>query len=473
MQSKPPAKPVVADPKLLAPDSTARRPTRLAIILWLIAVGMGFFFMPLYFFTTALQDDTRNLETELGSLRVALTSVPTPLPEARRVLTPLALTQSQVNQLGAIAPTLSAPRPDWQRVMRAIGNYDPRVIEINSLTQAGNTITIGGSALREDVTLDYIRALEQSNLFARVNVLSLQVASAPSIATARPPTILPTAAPTWTLIPSRTAIPSRTPFSIPATAAPVATLTATPTFTPTITPSPTPDVRDQYEPDDVSFAPIFFGVSQLHNFFPRDDVDTVSFLAKNGRFYRVFSTELVPGVDTFFTLRVGASVMTNDDDPERPGTLASKISFQNTSGADQTANLTIVNRGEYGSDKWYKLIAEEYLPTPTVTPSATATASPSPTATATPSPTVTPSPTTTPIFTLTPTTMPTKARAENSFELKLIAARENGIESLDGLRDIWNNPPKRRVLGSGRNDIRDRAQTLTVKFVIVLELKPQ
>jgi hypothetical protein len=230
---------------------------------------------------------------------------------------------------------------------------------------------------------------------------------------------------------------------MPATAAPAATLTATPTFTPTITPSPTPDLRDQYEPDDFSYPPIFFGVSQLHNFFPRVDIDTVSFLAKNGRFYRVYSTELVPGVDTFFTLRVGSSVMTNDDDPERPGTLASKISFQNTTGADVMAQLTIVNRGEYGSDKWYKLIAEEYLPTPTITPSATATPSPTPTATATPT------------FTPTPTNVPTKARADNALEIKLIAAHSFDSASLR----------------SGR--ARDFAQTMTVKFVIVLELKPQ
>ncbi len=453
MQPKNPSKNPAADNKppfepapIPSPDeSTSRRPTRTAIILWLVAVGMGFFFMPLYFFSATLQDDAVALNTELGSLRAALTSVPTPLPEARKFLTPLAQAQGQLSQVSAIAPTLAAGRPNWQAVMASIGNYDANQIAINSLTRADNNIIIVGHAVREDVALAYVQSLEKSNLFARVSVQSIVIEPAPTITQTRTLISSPTPAPSFTSLPSRT--PTRLPTALPApvTAAPLPSPSATISPTLTLTPSPTIELRDQYEPDDNSFPPIFFTVSQLHNFYPNGDQDTVSFLVKNGHYYRIFTSELAPGVDTFLSLRAGFIFLENDDDPERPGSLASKISFQNTTGADVNALVTITNRGAYGSDKWYKIIAEEFIPTPTPTPTATNT----PTVTATPTPTLTPT------FTPTPTATPTLTATAT------VSRTSSAMLNTDtlALKPIAFAPAL--------------ADPMLVKFTIILELKPQ
>lgn len=450
MQPKNPPKNPAADnmpplelmPISNADESTARRPTRTAVILWLVAVGMGFFFMPLYFFSATLQDDAANLNTELGSLRAALTSVPTPLPEARKLLTPLAQAQGQLSQVSAIAPTLAAGRPNWQAVMASIGNYDANQIAINSLTRADNNIIIVGHAAREDVALAYIQSLEKSNLFARVTVQSIQLEPTTTPVTqTRVIIISPTPAPTIASLPTNTPTKAPTALPAPVTAAPLPSPSATISPTLTLTPSPTIELRDQYEPDDNSFPPIFFTVSQLHNFYPNGDQDTVSFLVKNGHYYRVFTSELAPGVDTFLSLRAGFIFLENDDDPERPGSLASKISFQNTMGADVNALVTITNRGSYGSDKWYKIIAEEFIPTPTPTPTATNT------------PTLTP--TLTPTFTLTPTATP-------SLTATATVSRTSGAmlnaDTL-ALKPIAFAPAF--------------ADPMPVKFMIILELKPQ
>jgi hypothetical protein len=173
------------------------------------------------------------------------------------------------------------------------------------------------------------------------------------------------------------------------TVTPTATLEPTPTFTPTPVPTATPDLRDAHETDDFEARDIYFGEPQSHNFFPIYDVDMVTFLAKAGRYYRVYTTDLTPGVDTFISVSLEGITHTNDDG--QPGTLSSFLEFQVATGYDVEALVRVTNRGPYGSDKWYQLIVEEVVPEATSTPGPTST--PLPTGlppTNTPAPTATP-----------------------------------------------------------------------------------
>jgi hypothetical protein len=459
-----PKLPILATPES-APPEPVRRPTRTAIILWLVAVGMGLFFMPLYFFSATLTDDTRNLGSELNTLRTMLTTVPTPLPEARRVLTPLAQTQPQLNALNLVVPTLNAPRADLPQVMAAIRNYDATQIEINTLVRSDTLIIINGSAVRDDLVLAYQQSLERSNLFKHVELQSLQIVPTPVITQTRAVSITtPTVPPTFTPLSTRTPflIPTATRFATSVPISPTQTLSPTITTVPTATQTGTVDPRDQYEPDDNSFPPIFFNVSQLHNFFPANDVDTVSFLAKNGRYYRIYTAELAPGVDTVLRMNAGSLNFepgsTNcpgcDDDPDRPGTLASKITFQNNTGVDVMANVIIANRGAYATDKYYKIFAEEFIPTPT----ATATATTTPTFTLTPIPTATPTPT------FTRTTAPTAASAPNINSTRTPTRTPQTSSAVKSIAfQIPGNSLSARVLADG----------MPIQFVLVLELKTQ
>ncbi len=142
--------------------------------------------------------------------------------------------------------------------------------------------------------------------------------------------------------------------------------TSVPPTPPTATPTATPNLRDKYEPDDVDPKSIAIGETQGHTFYPEGDVDKVKFLAKAGRFYRVSTSNLPLGVDTFLELNVGGTVYTNDD--RQPGDLSSEVNFQVPLNSDVPVTVTITNRGQFGTEKGYNLTVVEFIPTPTSTP---------------------------------------------------------------------------------------------------------
>lgn len=364
-------------------DIKPRRWTRKTLALWLITIGLAIFLLPLYSLSFTLSQETQAMKTDLGAVQKSLTVVPTALPEVAKVLTPLAQVQGQINQVGTVYPTVIAPRPNWSAMMMAIGNYDPAQITLMSLSRSENRVTLNGQAIDDASAVAYARMLESSSLFSRVIVQSIQLVATP--------VVTPTATMTATVTPVRTATPVPTfPANPTMTRAPVPpTSTQVPTSvpaSPTSTPSSTPDLRDAYEPDNVTPSNIALSQSQLHNFYPNNDVDLATFLAKSQRYYRVYTFDLAPGVDTNLDLQVGDQFLTNDD--ARPGSLYSEIIFQNT-GPDAMALITVTNRGQYGSDKWYKLFVEEIIVAPTSAPSPTPTMTRPPTNTMVP-PTNTP-----------------------------------------------------------------------------------
>lgn len=307
---------------------------------------MAFLFVPLVLIGNTIRTDTQRLTADLNSVTNQLNVVPTPLPQLQQLNAQLTEVQSQTAQINVIAPQLSGARPDWPAIMAAIGSYDSNLIQVDTLTSADNRLTIGGRSASEAEVINYARALEQSTQFNRVIVQSIRVVPTPVI--------------------TRTATPTVT-----------ATLTGSGSITPTLTPTATPDPRDEFEPDNTvaQAKPINIGQPQLHNFFPSLDVDTATFIAKSGRYYRITTTDLTPGVDTFLSVSVGDAAYSNDD--AKAGTLSSEVTFQNT-GADVNAIIRVTNRGQFGADKRYQLVVEEVIPTPTPPPG------PSPTPTLTP-----------------------------------------------------------------------------------------
>ncbi|HEY4689575.1 MAG TPA: PilN domain-containing protein [Anaerolineae bacterium] len=350
-----------------------RKLSRAATVLWLIATFLVVLFVTLSLVSSAIHDDVTRIHNDVDVIQATLASVPTPIPEVQRLQSTLSVVQTQDAQVAVLKPTLIAGRPAWPAAMAAIANVNPDQIGITSLMQDNTRITLAGQAVNDTAVIAYARALEQSNLFSRVIVQSITVIATP------------------VFTPTGTATPVLTP---------TATFTPTATNTPTLTPSPTTNPRDALEPDDTQPKPVILGQPQSHNFYPSGDVDMASFLAKAGRFYRVHTSDLAPGVDTLMTVTADATY-TNDD--VRPGLLSSEVIFQNASGADVVATIRVTNRGQFGSDKTYNIVVEEMIPTPTGTLPPTLP----PTATPTPSPTNTGVPSSTPTATLPPTSSPT------------------------------------------------------------------
>jgi len=333
-----------------------RLPLR-AIILGLVVIGLATLILPLYLVSVTIRGEITRLEADLLPIQVTLTRISAPAPEVRELMNTLAQVQESVSEIEEVSRPIVADRTDWLAIMAAISNYNPAQLALTSLTHADNLITLNGRAVDESTVVAYARALEESDLFSRVVVQSIKIIA--------------------------------TPFATP-TGTEEAPLTPAVTIIPTVTPTPTLKPGDEYETDDFQPKDIFLSQLQWHNFYPIYDVDTVKFLAKTGRYYRVFTSRLAPGVDTFLTVSLAGTTYTNDD--REPGTLSSEIVFQVGTGYDVEALVEVTNRGQYGSDKWYQITVEEIIPTPTPTPTSTATPTTTPTNTATPTDTPTSTP---------------------------------------------------------------------------------
>jgi len=332
----PPNRPQPAAAPPPPPPPRRRGLPRGTIALWLAVIGLAAFFVPLNLIATAIRNDTLRLNSEAQLAQRQLTSVPTLAPDVQQLATQVAQLEVPAQEIKNVQATITAGRVDWRTLMTAIGGYDPNQLVVSSLVQTSTQVILSGCAANDAAVTAYVRALENSNLFSRVVVQSIR-AIQPS----------------------------------------TATLTATPALTPTATVSGAVSLGDMFEIDDFTPKDIVLSVPQIHNFYPTFDVDKTKFLAKTGRIYRVRTTTLAPGVDTFLNVNVGGLVYLNDD--RTPGVLESEVIFQVPYGADQPVVVTVTNRGQYGGDKVYTLSAEELLATPTGLPTATSTATNTPT----------------------------------------------------------------------------------------------
>lgn len=359
------------EPDALSEERRKRRLLRRqTIFLWVVAVSLLATVVPLYLLSLSLRTDVMANEALLRELRIAIEATPTLVPEVRALLGTVAALEVRRGEIATAEVALLEAGTDWEEIMDALYSYDPQRLELTSISQNGQEFQLTGRAVDDDAVTDYRRRLQASDLFSRVAIDSIS--------------------------PLRAGTPT-----------PTAPLDLTPS--PSLSPTPTEVAGDVYEVDDFQPVPIFLGQSQLRTFYPVYDVDRVRFLAKAGRFYRIYTTDLAPGVDTVLNANLGGAVYTNDD--RGPTTLASAVVVPNTTPYDLEATIRVANRGQYGPDKEYVLVVEEFVPTITPTsPRPTATRTPfvidTPTATLTPTPsrafTATPIPTSSPTPTGTP-----------------------------------------------------------------------
>jgi Tfp pilus assembly protein PilN len=201
----------------LPEQNQPRRSLQGAIILWWIVIGLAILSLPLYLIPLIIRGNITRLEADLLAVQATLTSRSTPAPEVQELMNTLAQIQKPASEIKEVSPTIVAGRTDWPAIMAAISNYNPAQIALTSLTQADNRITLNGQAIDDSAVAAYARALEDSNLFSRVVIQSIEAIA--------------------------------TPFATP-TSTEETNLTPTVTITPTVTPTPTLEPSDEYETDD-------------------------------------------------------------------------------------------------------------------------------------------------------------------------------------------------------------------------------
>jgi len=285
------------------------------IAVWLAVAALLVFTLPLLGFYANARRDIARLEAELKMANKALGEVREPMAEMPALSSTLSQTLSMANQLTKTYETVMAESIDWDSIIDTIVTRTPTSIQLSSVAQAGDTITVQGTGGDEAVVMAYVNNLEMSGLFEEVRLLSAIKTSA----------ILPT--------PSITVTPS-----------------------PPLAPPPLTTV-DQYEIDDFSPRSILLGEAQLHNFYPPFDADLLTFAAKGGYSYRVSTSQLALGVDTILDVFVAGVTYTNDD--RYIGGLSSSVEFQVAAGYDVPVHIRVRNRGQYGFDKTYLVGVEQ------------------------------------------------------------------------------------------------------------------
>jgi len=329
-----------------------------ALALWLAFLGLTVLMGPIYLTGTYAKKETTRLASTIQEVEATLTAIAQ--PDATTQALHQALNESVISaeQMEMVAQQLQEGDIDWADVMSILSNYDPRRLVLTSLSQEGNRITLVGLATDEEAVVGYVRNLEKSALFSQVTLQSMK-------ATER----------------------ADAPFTSGATRQPAGTTreptgtAATPSIVPSATPSPTvaPTTGDKFEPDQGQSPIVLPGQPQQHTFDPDGDRDYVRFVAKQGRSYRILTSDLAYGVDTSLLVHLDGWVYANDD--EQPGMLSSSLVIHAPSGNDQEALIEISNRGVYGPEQFYIISVEEVLvtPTPSSTPTVPPTPSPTPT----------------------------------------------------------------------------------------------
>jgi Tfp pilus assembly protein PilN len=357
---------------------------RMALFL---CIGGGLvLLMALITFLGNLQNSLTYLDAHIELTQGELENTNLPLPEVVELQSELESRQASLDALTTLESSITAARFDWPGIMRAMGNYDPSRLSLASFDQEGRRITVYGTAADDLAVSAYARSLEASGMFSRVEIQSMKVVNVPFAG-----------------------MQAEDPSG--------GIIAVTPTPTATAVPG------DAYEPDNVDPRSIFPGQPQAHTFWPDGDIDRVKLLAKAGRYYRISTSKLAPGVDTVVVVSVGGRYYQGDD--RKPGDLSTEVVFCADGSQDTEALIEVTNRGEYGPDKGYQLSVDEVIPTPTMVPTMmpthalptathipptvfvpTATHAPTALPSQTPLPTVTTMPTATPTLTLAPTSEP-------------------------------------------------------------------
>jgi len=170
-------------------------PTRSAgssrIVLWLILLGLGILFVPVYLVGITIKESRGPLETELTQIQATLTITPQPNPTEQALTDNLIQVRSQIANLATVQSDLTAAHIDWPSVMAIISSYDPSRMAITGLAQVERAITVEGQANDQQAVMDYAELLRQSNQFQDVTIRSIALQPIPTATPERGATPVP------------------------------------------------------------------------------------------------------------------------------------------------------------------------------------------------------------------------------------------------------------------------------------------
>ncbi len=150
------------------------------MILWLLILSLGMSFLPLLLVARAADDINQGLRDELSALEGTLSITPTVAPDVQALREAMLAIRGEASALNGQYASLEAAHINWPRVAAALLDHDPALIQLETLIQSENRLTLTGQALNEREVTRYADALQSDAIFSRVIVQAITRMNVPT-----------------------------------------------------------------------------------------------------------------------------------------------------------------------------------------------------------------------------------------------------------------------------------------------------
>lgn len=164
----------------LAPDETEEKPSvsaglnRMRLAQWMIFLSLSLLFIPVLLIQQTLTERIVTTETEIATMQ-ALIDAPPVDPTTEALSTELATARIVEGDLRVISEQLQIENIAWPLVLQTLGGYDADHIQLTTFSQLPNRrLTLEGYARNEADVILYERQLEETEVFAAVDIRTVQ-----------------------------------------------------------------------------------------------------------------------------------------------------------------------------------------------------------------------------------------------------------------------------------------------------------
>lgn len=161
------------DINLLPAQYRPRRIRPLQVVLVLVAAALMLGLIPSILTLQGERARTQEVRARIDEAKIALTRVRENQQELEQVEAEIARIREEIAQLQAELATVGGEQPKRARGIAAAVTVVFPGIRLTGITQEGTTLTVEGEAGSQALVLDYARALQETQVFQLVRILSI------------------------------------------------------------------------------------------------------------------------------------------------------------------------------------------------------------------------------------------------------------------------------------------------------------
>jgi len=175
-QQLPERRPKKIDLNLLPPQYLPRKVSRLSIVLVILIVLMLCLPVLLVFLKADVNAESAALETKRDGLKAQLNDLHDIKREADALQVQIDTAKNVLAAIEQDYQTFLQSRVLWSEIVEEIDDALPgKRVTLGTITQGGSTITLTGSATKDEYVYDYATALEEREYFSKIDLTSLNI----------------------------------------------------------------------------------------------------------------------------------------------------------------------------------------------------------------------------------------------------------------------------------------------------------